>query len=154
MFARFRRPPVPVSAVNLSQNQANAALTKALHNVANVKLRNALKAAKAAANATIAERNTKIKELEAAINAAKGPVTAATNVAPNKPVEPATATAEAEVVKNVTGLITRIEKGNLNNKLNTINSNKNYNINKKTNINTAIAARKQALAAQLTVVSG
>ena len=104
MVFGFGSTPAPV--VNgLTQNQANAAMVKALHNVANVKLRNALKAAKNAANAakngTIAERNKTIAELQAAINAARPVVAAAANVAPNRPVEPATQTAEAAATNAV-----------------------------------------------------
>jgi hypothetical protein len=43
MFS-FGRKAAPPPVVNgLSQNQANAALVKALHNVANVKLRNTIR---------------------------------------------------------------------------------------------------------------
>ena len=109
----FRRRPAPAPAANgLTQNQANAALVKALHNVANVKLRNALTKAKATANAakngTIAERNKTIAELKAALNEAKPVVTAAANVAPNKPVENATLMSEA----NVTAYIAKIQAMN------------------------------------------
>jgi hypothetical protein len=106
MFARFRSKAAPAPAANgLTQNQANAALVKALHNVANVKLRNALKAAKNAANAakngTIAQQNATIKNLQAQI-AAAGPVVKAANVAaPNKPAETQTLNAEAAAVNAV-----------------------------------------------------
>jgi len=97
----FRRRPAPAPASNgLTQNQANAALVKALHNVANVKLRNAINKAKAAANATGAEKNKKIAELEKALAEAKPVVTAATNAAP-LPVEPSTNAAENAAVNAV-----------------------------------------------------
>jgi hypothetical protein len=103
-FSRPKAAPAP-AANGLSQNQANAALVKALHNVANVKLRNALAKAKAAANAakngTIAERNKTIAELKAALNEAKPVVTAAANVAPNKPAETQTLAAENAAVNAV-----------------------------------------------------
>jgi hypothetical protein len=105
MYSWFgRKAPAPATN-GLTQNGANAALVKALHNVANVKLRNALNKAKAAANAakngTIAERNKTIAELQAALKEAKPVVTAAANVAPNKPVEPATQNAENQAVNAV-----------------------------------------------------
>jgi hypothetical protein len=103
-FSRPKAAPAP-AANGLTQTQANAVLVKALHNVANVKLRNALQAAKNAANAakngTIAERNKTIAELKAALNEAKPVVTAAANVAPNKPAENQTLAAENAAVNAV-----------------------------------------------------
>ena len=97
----FGRKAAPAPATNgLSQNQANAALVKALHNVANVKLRNALKAAKNVANASAETKNARIKELDAALAEAKPVVTAATNAAP-LPVEPSTNAAENAAVNAV-----------------------------------------------------
>jgi hypothetical protein len=130
----FRRRPSPAPAANvLTQNQANAALVKALHNVANVKLRNALTKAKATANAakngTIAERNKTIAELKAALNEAKPVVTAAANVSPNTPVENATLMSEA----NVTAYIAKIQA--MNNMALLGNISKNVNFAKVPNAN-------------------
>jgi len=104
MMSLFRRrsnaAPGPVTNNGLTLNQANAALTNALHKVANVKLRNALKAAKNVANASAANKNARIKELEKALAEAKPVVTAATNAAP-KPVEASTQTAEVAAVNAV-----------------------------------------------------
>lgn len=148
-------PPPPSGApTNLTQNQANAALVNALHKVANVKLRNALKLATQAAAASGAEKNKKIAELQAAINAAKGPAKTATIAAPNIPVEPSTAEAETAAVKNVAGLIARIQAGNLNTELNKIKNNKNYNNTRKVNINAAIATRRQNIAAKALTATG
>ena len=99
MFSFGKKPaPAPAATNGLTQNQANAALVKALHNVANVKLRKAINKAKAAANATGAEKNKKIAELQAAINAAGPVVKAANAAAPNKPVENQTLVAETAAV--------------------------------------------------------
>jgi hypothetical protein len=102
-FSRFKPAPASAPSPNGLPNlpTANKALTNALHTVANVKLRNALKAAKNAANATGAEKNKKIAELEAALKEAKPVVTAANAAAPNNPVEPATQNAEAAAVSAV-----------------------------------------------------
>jgi hypothetical protein len=101
-FSRSKAAPAAPSSNGLPNlPTANKALTNALHTVANVKLRNALKAAKAAANATGAEKNKKIAELEAALKEAKPVVTAANAAAPNNPVEPATRNAEAAAVSAV-----------------------------------------------------
>ena len=99
-FSRSKAAPAPATN-GMTQNQANAALVKALHNVANVKLRNAINKAKAAANATGAEKNKKIAELQAAINAAGPIVKAANATAPNKPVENQTLIAENAAVNAV-----------------------------------------------------
>jgi hypothetical protein len=139
-FSRPKAAPAPV--VNgLTQNQANQALVKALHNVANVKLRNALTKAKAAANASAETKNARIAELDKALAEAKQVVTAAANVAPNKPVENATQNAEAAAVNAV---IKNIQ--NLNKPLN-INAIKASNAYKKNSkrINNAILARKNAV---------
>jgi hypothetical protein len=105
MMSLFRRrsnaAPGPVTNNGLTLNQANAALTNALHKVANVKLRNALKAAKNVANASAANKNARIKELEKALAEAKPVVTAATNAAPNKPADAATQNAEVAAVNAV-----------------------------------------------------
>ena len=132
-FSRSKAAPAPATNNGLSQNQANAALVKALHNVANVKLRNALRAAKNAANAakngTIAERNKTIAELKKALNEAKPVVTAAANVAPNTPVENATLMSEA----NVTAYIAKIQA--MNNMALLGNISKNVNFTKVPNAN-------------------
>ena len=138
----FRRRAAPAPATNgLTQNQANAALVKALHNVANVKLRNAINKAKAAANATGAEKNKKIAELQAAINAAGPIVKAANATAPNKPVENATQNAEAAavnaVIKNIQNLSKPVN-------VNSIKASNAYQKNSK-RINNAILARKNAV---------
>jgi len=94
---RFRgtaAAPAGTVNVNTTQNQANQALVTALHKVANVKLRNALKLATQAANARGGVKNKKIAELEAALKEARPVVTAASNASPTKPVESATGTAE------------------------------------------------------------
>jgi hypothetical protein len=137
----FRRRAVPAPAANgLSQNQANAALVKALHNVANVKLRNALNKAKAAANATGAEKTNRIAELEKALAEAKPVVTAATNAAP-LPVESSTNAAEANavnaVIKNIQNLSKPVN-------VNAIKASNAYQKNSK-RINNAILARKNAV---------
>jgi len=103
MFARFRgtpTAPAQTTGTNVSLNNANKALTNALHTVANVKLRNALKAAKNVANASAANKNARIKELEKALAEAKPVVTAATNAAPI-PVESSTNAAEVAAVNAV-----------------------------------------------------
>jgi hypothetical protein len=139
-FSRPKAAPAP-AANGLSQNQANAALVKALHNVANVKLRNAINKAKAAANATGAEKNKKIAELQAAINAAGSVVKAANAAAPNKPVEIATQNAEAAavnaVIKNIQNLSKPVN-------VNSIKASNAYQKNSK-RINNAILARKNAV---------
>ncbi len=155
-FSRFKSAPAVPAANGLTQNHANAAMVKALHNVANVKLRNALKAAKNAANAakngTFAERNKTIAELQAAINAAKPVVTAAANVAPNIPVEPATQSAEAQANNSVNSLIKNIAntKFNTNNKknvkVNNIKSNSRYSNVEENRIQAAIANRRKMIA--------
>jgi len=129
----FRRRSTPAAANGLTQNQANAALTNALHTVANVKLRNALKAARIAANAakngTIAERNKRIAELQEALRKAQPAVTAAANVAPTKPAENATLMSEA----NVTAYIAKIQA--MNNMALLGNISKNVNFAKVPNAN-------------------
>jgi hypothetical protein len=137
----FRRRAAPAPAANgLSQNQANAALVKALHNVANVKLRNAINKAKAAANATGAEKTNRIAELEKALAEAKPVVTAATNAAP-LPVESSTNAAEANavnaVIKNIQNLSKPVN-------VNAIKASNAYQKNSK-RINNAILARKNAV---------
>ena len=90
----------------ITLNQANAALVKALHNVANVKLRNAINKAKAAANATgSTEKNKRIAELEAALREAKSAAVAATIAVPEKQADPSTLMSEA----NVTAYIAKIQ---------------------------------------------
>jgi hypothetical protein len=136
----FRRRAAPAPAANgLSQNQANAALVKALHNVANVKLRNALNKAKAAANATGAEKTNRIAELEKALAEAKPVVTAATNAAP-LPVESSTNAAETNavnaVIKNIQNLSKPVN-------VNAIKASNAYQKNSK-RINNAIEARRIA----------
>jgi hypothetical protein len=128
MMSLFRRrsnaAPGPVTNNGLTLNQANAALTNALHKVANVKLRNALKAAKNVANASAANKNARIKELEKALAEAKPVVTAAANAAPNKPAEAATQSAETQTVNATNALMRRINAiTNANNTNNIINSN-------------------------------
>jgi hypothetical protein len=127
MFARFSgtpTAPAQTTGTNVSLNNANKALTNALHTVANVKLRNALKAAKNVANASAANKNARIKELEKALAEAKPVVTAATNAAPNKPVEAATQSAETQTVNATNALMRRINAiTNANNTNNIINSN-------------------------------
>ena len=142
MFS-FGRKAAPPPVVNgLSQNQANAALVKALHNVANVKLRNAINKAKATANATGAEKNKKIAELQAAINAAGPVVKAASAAAPNKPAENQTLNAEAAAVNT---LIRNIETYPLGN-LNKVKNNQRYiNATNKARINKAVSNRRFAL---------
>ena len=125
--------PPPVTNNGLRQKQANAALVKALHNVANVKLSNALKAVKNVANASAATKNARIKELEAALDAAKPAVSAATAAAPAKPVEPATETA-------VNAFIRRIEAKEFNNKFNNVLTNNAYKTASVTNRNRIAAA--------------
>ena len=143
MVARFRgtsATPAP-AADGLSQNQANAALVKALHNVANVKLRNAINKAKAAANATGAEKTNRIAELEKALAEAKPVVTAAANVAPNIPVANATLNAEAAavnaVIKNIQNLSKPVN-------VNAIKASNAYQKNSK-RINNALNSRKAAV---------
>jgi hypothetical protein len=141
MFARFRSKAAPAQAANgLTQNQANAALVKALHNVANVKLRNAINKAKAAANATGAEKNKKIAELQAAINAA-GPVVKAANTAAPINVEAATLNAEAAavnaVIKNIQNLSKPVN-------VNAIKASNAYKKNSN-RINNALNSRKAAV---------
>jgi hypothetical protein len=139
----FGRKAAPALATNngLSQNQANAALVKALHNVANVKLRNALKAAKNVANASAETKNARIKELEKALAEAKPVVTAANAAAPNKPVEPSTNSAETNavnaVIKNIQNLSKPVN-------VNAIKASNAYQKNSK-RINNAILARKNAV---------
>ena len=140
MFS-FGKKPAPAPAANgLTQNQANAALVKALHNVANVKLRNAINKAKAAANATGAEKNKKIAELQAAINAA-GPVVKAANAAAPINVEAATLNAEAAavnaVIKNIQNLSKPVN-------VNAIKASNAYKKNSK-RINNALNSRKAAV---------
>jgi hypothetical protein len=121
----FGRKAAPPPATNGLPNlpTANKALTNALHTVANVKLRNALKAAKNVANASALTKNARIKELEAAINAARPVVNAAAAVAPTIPVEPATQNAEAAVVN---ALIRNISKYNTRENLNKVKNNQRY----------------------------
>jgi len=141
MSSWFGRKAAPPPAANgLTQNQANAALVKALHNVANVKLRNALTKAKAAANATGAEKTNRIAELEKALAEAKPVVTAAANVAPNIPVANATLNAQAAavnaVIKNIQNLSKPVN-------VNAIKASNAYQKNSK-RINNAIEARRIA----------
>lgn len=143
-FSRPKAAPAP-AANGLSQNQANAALVKALHNVANVKLRNAINKAKAAANATGAEKNKKIAELQAAINAAGSVVKAANAAAPNKPVEIATQNAEAAAVN---AILRNIAKYNTRENLNKVKINqryKNATNNNKARINSVVNNRRLEL---------
>ena len=145
MFS-FGKKPAPAPAANgLTQNQANAALVKALHNVANVKLRNAINKAKAAANATGAEKNKKIAELQAAINAAGPVVKAANAAAPNKPVETATQNAEVSAVNSI---LRNIAKYNTRENLNKVKNNqryKNATNDNKARINSAVNNRRLEL---------
>ena len=137
---RFKKAAPAPAANGLTQNQANAALVKALHNVANVKLRNAINKAKAAANATGAEKNKKIAELQAAINAA-GPVVKAANAAAPINVEAATLNAEAAavnaVIKNIQNLSKPVN-------VNAIKASNAYKKNSK-RINNALNSRKAAV---------
>jgi hypothetical protein len=142
MSSWFRSKAAPAPAANgLTQNQANAALVKALHNVANVKLRNAINKAKAAANATGAEKTNRIAELEKALAEAKPVVKAANAAAPNKPVEPSTNSAENAavnaVIKNIQNLSKPVN-------VNAIKASNAYQKNSK-RINNAILARKNAV---------
>jgi len=144
---RRRSNAAPAPAANgLSQNQANAALVKALHNVANVKLRNALKAAKNVANASAANKSARIKELEKALAEAKPVVTAATNAAP-KPVEAATQNAELETNSAVITLIANIGKYNTLEQLSKVKTNQRYptSNNNKARVNKAVNNRRFAL---------
>ena len=135
-----RKPNASGAPTNLTQNQANAALVNALHKVANAKLRNALKIARQAANASGAEKNEKIKALQKALNEAKGPAAAATLAAPEIPVESPTNTAETSAIQAVLSLI---DAGEFNNKNMTANNRyKNLPTNNKDRANAALAARK------------
>jgi hypothetical protein len=102
MLRRFGFGSAPAAPgntpANTTQEKANKDLINALHQVANVRLRNAINAATAAANAKGAEKSKRIAELEAALNAAKPVAAAATAMAPNKSVESTTQTAEAGAV--------------------------------------------------------
>ena len=80
--------------MNAPSQNANRALVNAVHKVANIKLKNALNIARQAANATGAEKNRRIAELEEALRQAKMPVMAATSLAPNRPAETSTRNAE------------------------------------------------------------
>jgi hypothetical protein len=90
------------------------------------------------------------KEKEAAVMA-KTSAEAAAAVAPEAQASPAAQAAETAAMKNVAGLIQKIQRGNFNNKLNNLTSNKNYNANRKNNINAAVQERRAALAGQLVV---
>ena len=144
MFARFRgTSAAPAPSTNGLPNlpTANKALTNALHTVANVKLRNALKAAQNVANASAATKNARIKELEKALAEAKPVVMAANAAAPNKPVEPSTNSAENAavnaVIKNIQNLSKPVN-------VNAIKASNAYQKNSK-RINNAILARKNAV---------
>jgi hypothetical protein len=152
MFSVFRKATPQASGntpMNMTQEQANTALTNALHKVANVKLRNAIKAATAAANARGAEKNKRNAELEAALNAAKPAAAAAAAAAPNKPADNQTLRAENNVVAN---LIKNIETGmfNKNNKSavnrSRVKGNSKYVNVEQNRINAAMNARNRAIA--------
>jgi hypothetical protein len=151
MFARFgvgKKPNASAPAAsgntpaNMTQEQANTALTNALHKVANVKLRNAIKAATAAANAKGADKNNKIAELQAALNAAKPVAEAAAAAAPNKPADNQTVNAANSLIAKVAAGANNINKTSNNNfrQRPTYSSLSNSN---KAKVNAALAKRRR-----------
>ena len=81
-------------------------------------------------------------------------IATSTVVAQTEPASQEVKAAEIAAVKNVAGLITRIQAGNLNSKLNNLTNNKNYNNTRKNNINAAIAARRKNIAAKALTETG
>jgi hypothetical protein len=92
-----------------------------------------------------AEKNKKIAELQAAINAAGSVVKAANAAAPNKPVEIATQNAEAAAVN---AILRNIAKYNTRENLNKVKNNqryKNATNNNKARINSVVNNRRLEL---------
>lgn len=127
---------------SLTQPQANAALIKAIHNVANVKLRAALNAAKSVATASAANKNEKIRKLEAAVAAAQSAAATATAAAPTIPVEPATNAAEASLVNAIIRNISNYSTRENLNKVQNDPRYKNASVNNKARINGAVNKRR------------
>ena len=131
-------------------NEASNKMNMALKVIANQHVK---RYAKAIENAAVLKAKgnwnaTAAKRFQATETAAETAAEAATAVNPSAPASPAVQAAEAAAVKNVTGLIERIQRGNLNSKLNNLTGNKNYNNTRKININAAIAARKRNISIQ------
>lgn len=132
----------------MSNNAAlNEALRTAVHAIANKKLQALASGIKSAANASGAEKNARIKELERLLAEAQ----AAAKAAGPGPVAPATVNAENAAIK---ALIKNIGNGkfNTNNKrnvnVNAVKRNTRYrNVNQNA-INAAVSKRKENLSTQ------
>jgi hypothetical protein len=132
-----------------NQVSPNQALVKAVHAVANQRLKEAANAIKAAAsqkNATIAQRNATIANLEKKLREAGQAAKAANVVAPGVPAAPAAQTAEIQAVNAVNKIIKNIGEGIYNNRLKTnpfanFSNVNGYNAARKNNISRAAAAR-------------
>ena len=146
MFSVFRRTTPQASGnapANMTQEQANKALTNAIHKVANVKLRNAIKAATSLANATVAERNSKIAALEKALAEAKPAAAAAAAAAPNKPAENQTVNAANSLIAKVAAGANNINKTPNNNFRQRTNYSSLSSANNKARVNAALAKRRK-----------
>ncbi len=157
MFGFGKRPNAPRVNQPFSENTLKAAsnqLGTVLNTIASQHVRRYANIIRA--NATQKARKGYVsqenmnKEKEAAVMA-KTSAEAAAAVAPEAQASPAAQAAETAAMKNVAGLIQKIQRGNFNNKLNNLTSNKNYNANRKNNINAAVQERRAALAGQLVV---
>jgi hypothetical protein len=133
---------------NQSQNNLNQALVRAVHAVANQKLKAAANAIKAAANqknVTIAERNAMIKNLQEKLREAGEAASVATAMKP-KSVNADTQTAEVQATNAVNALIKSIQNGTVNSMSNnTIKKHSNYTSlgnNNRSKVNQALALRR------------
>jgi hypothetical protein len=133
---------------NQRQNNLNQALVKAVHAVANQKLKataNAIKAAVNQKNATIAERNAMIKNLQEKLTEAGKAAKLATAMKPLA-VNASTDTAVNQATNAVNKLIQSIQTGTLNTvSNNTFKKRNNYTSlgnNNKPKVNKALANRR------------
>lgn len=130
-----------------NQNQ-NQALVRAVHAVANARLKAAANAIRQAANqknVTIAERNATIKNLEQKLREAGQAVKVANVVAPI-PISVSTQTAEVQATNAVNKIIKNIGEGVYNKRLKTdpfanFSNVNGYNAARKNNISRAAAER-------------
>jgi hypothetical protein len=133
---------------NQSQNSLNQALVKAVHAVANQRLKAAANAIKAAANqknATIAQRNATIANLENKLRKAGAAAVAAQAMKPQS-VNASTDTAVNQATNAVNTLIKSIQNGTVNSMSNnTIKKHSNYTSlgnNNRSKVNQALALRR------------
>jgi len=112
---------------NSNTPNLNQAVIKAVHALANQKLKTVANTIKQATNANGARKNELIKSLQIQLEEAKQAATAATAVAPGVPVAPAALSAEnaaaAAVAKNLVNFNARIQAANDAQKLNNVKSN-------------------------------